>query len=206
MRLCLVSDLHGETPDLPDADLVIIAGDLAPDGDLYSQYRWFHSRFKPWIRECKRAVYIAGNHDRLLFEQPDLANIHEDHCHYLQDSFIEIDGLLIYGTPWSLKFGRWPFMCHEADIDRRLSHVVRRPDILITHGPPYGLGDQNDLNEHCGSGTLLEFMRRVRPRLTVTGHIHESYGVYPFGDCTVVNASLCTGEMIPSNALITYDL
>jgi Icc-related predicted phosphoesterase len=206
MKVACLADLHGETPDLPDADLVVIAGDLLPDGDLFHQWRWLHARFKPWVAASPAPVcYVAGNHDRVFQEQPDLVDLHEDHLHYLQDSYAEVMGLTIYGMPWTLGGGRWAFKSSEAEINRRLSRCDRRPDIVVSHCPPYGLGDQV-ANRHEGSGALLEFIGRSSPSLVVTGHIHESYGVYQSGDCTIVNAAYHTADMIPANRPILLDL
>jgi Icc-related predicted phosphoesterase len=49
-------------------------------------------------------------------------------------------------------------------------------DILITHGPPYGILDSTQRNEHVGCKALYERVQLIKPKLHVFGHIHESYG------------------------------
>ncbi|PYI36505.1 hypothetical protein BP00DRAFT_421451 [Aspergillus indologenus CBS 114.80] len=50
-------------------------------------------------------------------------------------------------------------------------------DIVITHGPPYGILDHVG-PDHVSVGCehLYRAVRRARPRLHVFGHIHEGYG------------------------------
>jgi Icc-related predicted phosphoesterase len=45
-------------------------------------------------------------------------------------------------------------------------------DILITHAPPCGIHDGEDAC-HQGFDTLLQFMRRFRPRYLLHGHQHR---------------------------------
>lgn len=49
-------------------------------------------------------------------------------------------------------------------------------DIVLTHGPPYGILDETDKNEPVGCPFLLQALKRCRPRLHCFGHIHEGYG------------------------------
>ncbi|OOF97211.1 hypothetical protein ASPCADRAFT_514217 [Aspergillus carbonarius ITEM 5010] len=50
-------------------------------------------------------------------------------------------------------------------------------DIMVTHGPPYGILDQV-VPGHVSVGCehLYRAVKRARPRLHVFGHIHEGYG------------------------------
>ena len=45
-------------------------------------------------------------------------------------------------------------------------------DILVTHGPAKGFVDDG-----VGCETILEHVHRVKPRLVVSGHIHQAHGV-----------------------------
>ncbi|PYH41428.1 uncharacterized protein BP01DRAFT_360402 [Aspergillus saccharolyticus JOP 1030-1] len=50
-------------------------------------------------------------------------------------------------------------------------------DLVITHGPPYGILDQVVPNHvSVGCEHLYRAVKRARPRLHVFGHIHEGYG------------------------------
>lgn len=49
-------------------------------------------------------------------------------------------------------------------------------DILVTHYPPYGILDRISLKNKGGSKGLLNFVKAVRPKIHIFGHIHEGYG------------------------------
>lgn len=74
--------------------------------------------------------------------------------------------------------------------------------MLITHGPPFGIGDRTWGGSHVGCEDLLRRVRQIQPRLHVFGHIHEGGGVYR-GDQTVfVNAT--TDECASQPVTIAY--
>jgi Icc-related predicted phosphoesterase len=49
-------------------------------------------------------------------------------------------------------------------------------DVLITHWPPFGILDQISHKEKGGSKGLLEFVRAIKPKIHIFGHIHEKRG------------------------------
>lgn len=106
----------------------------------------------------------------------------------------------IYASPYTPEFYGWAF-AYERDQDRfnqpnnsnnngdpgaisTLSPAVRDfvpdfpgVDIMLTHGPPYGILDRVlHGNMSVGCENLLRACQRARPRLHVFGHIHEAYG------------------------------
>ncbi len=65
-------------------------------------------------------------------------------------------------------------------------------DILITHGPPYGVLDQLEYTKrHIGSNYILKAIERGEPKYHIFGHIHESAGVKKIGKTTFANVALC---------------
>ena len=99
------------------------------------------------------------------------------------DSLLEIDGLKIWCSPWSNEFMRWAFMKPAADLEELYAQIPAGVDILVSHQPPYGYGDQMPADaatqiaaEHVGSQQLLAAIDRVKPRVVVCGHIHLGYG------------------------------
>ena len=50
-------------------------------------------------------------------------------------------------------------------------------DILISHGPPYGILDKIVRGRHVGCDKLLVRSKEIQPRMHVWGHIHEDRGV-----------------------------
>ncbi len=190
INIVVFSDNHGVIDfDLPkDIDLLLIAGDITPfTGSQHSAYQrlWFDNNFLPFIEnKAKNIVFVAGNHDR-MFEKIMKSNEEDSfratlpkHIHYLRDSMIELDGLKIYGTPFTPMFCNWFFMDDENGLDRRFSKIPENIDILLSHGPAFGLSDmisqRCDIGKNCGSTTLLKHVQRVNPTYFFSGHIHSA--------------------------------
>jgi Icc-related predicted phosphoesterase len=207
MLIAATSDLHGHLPEIPECDLLLLAGDLCPvtDHAFGFQRNWLEHQFTDWIgsRRCgaERVVWIAGNHDLALEQMaldtgapgPRLAAA----ATYLQDSSVEIDGLLVYGTPWSEIIGPWAFSLPEEDRgaearpDLRAAYSVipAAAEIVLVHGPPAGYGDRTYDGRRVGSPSLLARVEEVRPRLCVFGHIHEDHGRWEHRGITLANVS-----------------
>jgi hypothetical protein len=86
-----------------------------------------------------------------------------------------------YGSPWSPEFCDWAFNAERGEQSRAIwSKIPDDVDILITHGPPHGILDYVPRSkEHCGCEELLKVVKeRVKPRLHIFGHIHETYGKF----------------------------
>lgn len=49
-------------------------------------------------------------------------------------------------------------------------------DVMLTHGPPYGILDMTKNNQVVGCEHLRRAVARCRPRLHCFGHIHEGWG------------------------------
>jgi len=150
MRLVCVSDTHGifPLPEIPPCDLLLVAGDIE-DAHLHphdssSQRRYLERVFAPWLEEApaRHTVGIAGNHDFLGLGDPDV--LYGLPWHYLCDETIEIEGLCIHGSPWTPPFMDWAFMLPEHELAAKWTLVPADCDILLTHGPAYGLGDEVD--------------------------------------------------------------
>merc|ERR1712224_97174 len=62
---------------------------------------------------------------------------------YLQDSSTEVCGYRIYGSPWQPEFCDWAFnLPRGEECRRKWQQIPSEVDILLTHGPPQGFGDQ----------------------------------------------------------------
>ena len=63
-------------------------------------------------------------------------------------------------------------------------------DVLVTHGPPYGILDQTTSDgPHLGCEELLNAVRRKRPKIHVFGHIHGGAGIHSEENTIFVNAA-----------------
>lgn len=220
MRQCLridcISDLHGDYPKLEGGDLLIVAGDLTAS-DAYSEY----IKFLSWLhkQKYKHYIFIGGNHDNLL-QQKRLITESLHKTSYLCDSGTELEGVKIWGSPWTpthpdIKPHCAAFTGTEEELEAKFRLIPDDIDILITHGPPYGMLDlMVRSEERGGSEALLRALRRVRPKLHVFGHIHEGYGQYRpnlgFIDCPgypiYVNCSHVNEEYEPVNKAIRVEL
>jgi predicted phosphodiesterase len=217
MRLALTSDLHGELPPVPPCDLLLVAGDLCPidDHSVEAQAEWLHTRFADWLRSvpARRTAFVAGNHDFVFAEAPELLDPSLWNGTYLQDSGLTWEGVAVWGCPWAVKLHGWVFTEEDDLLARRWDHIPPNTRVLVVHGPPHGLGDEvigrfTGDRLHVGSKSLLAAMARLdKLELVVCGHIHEAYGVYhaPHG-VTLVNASLMDHRYRACNPVQVFDL
>lgn len=204
MRIVASSDFHGQLPDIPACDLFIIGGDICPDGDIPFQADWIKTQLRPWLAQlpAKEIIGIAGNHD-FIFENSPHEIPSNLRWHYLQDSEIILEGVKIYGMPWQLPyFG--VFNLSEKEIAKHYDKIPPGMDIIISHGPPYGIGDMipyylEESNEmtliHTGSITLREKMFSLKPKLCLFGHIHSAAGIYKMHETIFANISLLDDDL-----------
>ena len=178
MKIVCISDTHGCIQDVsfPEGDVIVHCGDFSNHGtekELTNQLDFFSNL--PY----KYKIWIAGNHDLLIHSSHGPAFISKysnNNIFYLQDSSITINGINFYGTPWTHKFFNWCFMDTEEGLARHYSRILKDTDILLSHGPPFGILDRNRDGLPCGSSSLLKRIEEINPEFHLFGHIHEGYG------------------------------
>ena len=193
---------------LPNGDVLIHAGDATSEGlsdEVTHFLEWFSSQPHP------HKILIAGNHDWLYQRHPDMAAqllAKYPDITYLEDSGVEIEGVRFWGSPWQPWFCDWAFnLPRKSERLREVrNQIPLNTDVLITHGPPFGLLDQVQGDEHLGCEELKIRLAAVRPRVNVFGHIHDGYGVAQSKATTYINACICTEEYQPLNRPIVVDL
>jgi Icc-related predicted phosphoesterase len=149
----------------------------------------------------KHVLLIAGNHD-WVFECRKGDDLRLRNMTYLEDSGVELDGLKFYGSPHQPEFYSWAFnLPRNGEALRRYwSLIPDDTDVLITHGPPWGILDQPRRgDQHAGCELLARRVSEVRPRVHIFGHIHGGYGRVQVGPTLFVNACLCDEEYRPVN-------
>ena len=184
MKLHIISDTHTKHRELnlPGGDALIHAGDIMGSGYDLAEITDFLSWFDKQDYEHK--IFIAGNHDRIFEDKPELMEriLMEQYPDiiYLQDSSVTIDGINFYGSPWTPAFCGWAFQIHNDT--ETYKYIPEDTDVLITHGPAYGILDQyvmpnGKLSEHLGSKGLHKWIDDNNPKLHICGHIHNGQGV-----------------------------
>ncbi len=205
MRIVCLSDTHHQHDRLvvPPGDVLVHAGDFTRRG-AESDVRAFDA----WLGGLphRHKIVIAGNHD-FCFELNPAARAWMTNAIYLQDEAVTLEGVRFWGSPWQPRFYDWAFNLDRGEPLRRVwSRIPSGTDVLITHGPPYGILDATDRGEAVGCEELLLAIRRVCPRLHVFGHIHEGYGEQTVDGTHFVNASNCDLNYRPVQAPVVFDL
>lgn len=197
------SDLHGNLPDIPDCDLLLIAGDICPENN---QKEWLSSEFKDWVQSlnAQKIVAIGGNHDKYLGKRSFKSFLGIEKVTYLEDSQTDFLGLSIWGTPWVDNLGsNWAFAGDNMANSEKFKMIPDKVDIVLSHGPIKGVGDFG-MGQNLGSSSLGGQIQRVAPALFVFGHIHEGAGsVDKIGRTTFVNASYVDEKYNPVQAPIS---
>lgn len=228
VRVVCISDTHDlhEKIEVPDGDVLIHAGDMTGTGTPGA-----FMRFAAWLRALphRHKVIIGGNHDLTLdaaYYERSWSRFHRrsgrlddvtargvlrdaEEFIYLEDAEVEVAGLRIYGSPWQPEFCDWAFNLPRGPASAAVwARIPDGVDVLVTHGPPLGHGDQVVFGgTRVGCVDLLaEVVERVKPRLHVFGHIHEGYGVTTDGITTFVNAATCDVRYRPIQPPVVIDL
>ena len=89
-----------------------------------------------------------------------------------------MEGFKIYGSPITPTFYNWAFMCDRGEqIKRYWDMIPENTDILISHGPPFGILDLNG-TEHCGCEELAKRIPQLKNlNMAIWGHIHSGRGI-----------------------------
>jgi len=226
-RVVCFSDTHGRhdkipIENMPEADILLHAGDLTNTGELEQI-----ESFNKWLSTypATHKIVIAGNHDTTLdtdyyknrggkrfHQEPyDCTKAHSllSNCIYLENESVEVVGYNIYGSPYTPEFCDWAFNLQRgAECSQAWEAIPDSIDILITHGPARGYGDQLDGAKRAGCVDLRYAIEQRNIPLHVFGHIHNSYGCVKSNDESTlhVNASTCTHQYSPTNPPILLDL
>lgn len=197
-KILCISDTHSKHyewekkyPIPDDIDIIIHAGDLTNIG-LISEF----NDFIYWLNSLyiKHKIIIAGNHDLGLDDDRRyniLDIIRGTNIHYLEDSGVTIEGINFWGSPVTPPFFDWAFMRKPDKIKNHWEIIPENTDVLITHGPAYGILDyvKND-NKFTGCKELLTNIYRIEPKYHIFGHIHNMYGIETRENTTHINASI----------------
>lgn len=187
MDIVFFSDTHGQHHNLhlPEAEIAICCGDITSRG-----YKSEVADFLGWYCEQPHPhkILIAGNHD--FYFQPDHPrnftlnpgenprDIIPKNITYLEDETVTINGLKIFGSPWTPWFHDWAFNAlRGTEIQLHWNKIQVGTDIVLTHGPPARtVLDACITGEKVGCENLFQTLERIQPKICAFGHIHEARG------------------------------
>jgi len=202
MQIVAISDTHGKHRDLqplPKGDVLIHSGDVSRGGtkeQITDFLKWFAAQ------NHTHKIFIAGNHD-FFFEQAnpeEINSIIPDGVIYLNDSGMKINGVQFWGSPITPWFNNWAFNRDRGDeIKKHWELIPDDTNVLITHGPPFGILDETVYGNRTGCEDLLLRVDQVKPKFHIFGHIHEDYGNFKKGETSFVNASVLDDWYVMKN-------
>lgn len=189
IRLVLISDtheLHREL-DVPDGDILIHCGDIS----MMSRSLAAIEDFDDWLGGLPHKVklLVPGNHEFAL-EDPGRRGIITNATMLVNES-LTVMGLRIWGSPTTPLVDGAFGVISDRDRARLYEQIPKDTNIVVTHGPPYGVLDQAPASEyHAGCHQLLTAMQRVKPRLHVFGHAHGCFGIMDTPETLFANVAL----------------
>ncbi|PCI45820.1 MAG: metallophosphoesterase [Proteobacteria bacterium] len=224
LKVVAISDTHNRHKELtiPECDILIHAGDYSfkgYDGEVKRFYSWLNKQ------PAKYKISIQGNHELGWESNPKgCKKIAMKECPdviLLDNEEVVIEGVKIYGfaeTPW---FYDWAFNRARSKAESEKYHVPLMKDntdripkdvnILVTHGPPYGILDEllyvngDPKGQFVGCEDLLKRVIEVKPDVHIFGHIHCGYGEKHIEGTSYYNASICDEMYSASNEVTVID-
>lgn len=210
MRILHLSDIHQFHESLPNlyqfgCDVICITGDVtnfwSPE---LNHHEWYS--FLEWIANYSKdipVIFIGGNHESYLskYREDAIKQLEARNIIYLENSSVTLQGVTFWGSPITPTFGNWYFMCDSSIIQYYWNMIPENTDILLTHGPPYGVLDIVNTSEGLQSKGC-KFLQQTISKLPnlkahLFGHIHSNpviinHGIKRIGNVTYSNGSLVT--------------
>ncbi|KAM3133384.1 hypothetical protein pb186bvf_014545 [Paramecium bursaria] len=216
LQIVCISDTHGSIIPLPEGDILIHCGDFTNVGEGPEIVK-FANWMKSLKNQFKHIIVIAGNHDMVLdideqerlkprmrsqkqYDSKEYIQILKESCTYLVNESIIVEGIKIWGSPYSLEFCNWGFQIFPEHAAKLWAQIDQDSDIVVTHGPPKGFGDKVCYNnQNVGDIDLLNRILNIKPKYHLFGHIHEGYGQWEYEGINFINCSINTFKYKPTN-------
>lgn len=217
LRIVSLSDTHTRHSfKIPEGDILIHSGDLTFRGSVEEIAKEIQ-----WLKEVKvghgfsHVISIPGNHDWLAEKDPALMKLlfRESSMNYLHHESIELEGIKFFGSGYTPEFCGWAlgYSRYSGESIKLWSKIPDDTQILITHGPPKGIGDltlgfDDSPPQHVGCFDLLDRINNLKS-LThhIFGHIHSGYGITKIGNVTYANSSICNEKYQAVNTPHVFD-
>jgi Icc-related predicted phosphoesterase len=194
MKLFHISDTHGlhAQVKIPEGtDIIVHSGDASNNRDPFANLPEF-GRFVVWFEALpvEHKIYVPGNHDmalaRGLITESELRS---RGITVLNEAETEIKGLRFFGSPWVPRYGDWAYMVNRDKLHERWQHIPEDVDVLITHGPPFGILDATYGTDHkyelVGCRALRKRVEVINPKYMLFGHVHDCKDIPNAGTRTV---------------------
>lgn len=187
MKFLTFTDLHENKDGLnalvtraaePDIDFVVCAGDISSFGrGLPTVLKAFSDLGKPFY-------VVPGNHEEGEgFEE--VVRKHK-HCVSLDRKAIVVGEYVFLG------FGGGGFAMKDQEF-RKIARFWYgkfngKKIVLLTHQPPFGTKLDFLHQRHVGNEDFRDFIIRIKPKLAISGHLHETVGeVDALGETKLIN-------------------
>lgn len=187
MKILCFTDLHGDMKFLKkiinkaeekDIDLVVVAGDFTQ----------FEDNQKCILKKLdsigKHVLIIPGNHESNEGLNKAIKGL--ENCKNFHKKSVEFGNYILLG------YGEGGFSLEDSEfrsIARKwYSRYQKDKVILVTHAPPFGTNVDRVENRYVGNKDFRSFVERIKPKLVVCGHIHETAGKKDkIGETIVIN-------------------
>ena len=176
MKFLAFTDLHEDKKFLQklvnraskeDIDFVICCGDISNFG------RGLRNVLKTFNKLGKKMYMVHGNHEEPEESFESVISDYEN-CISIHMKSIKIGNYLFLG------YGGGGFAMQDA----RFRKIARdwygkyknEKIVLVTHMPPFNTKlDHLDMG-HVGNQDYRKFIQRIKPKLAISGHLHETVG------------------------------
>lgn len=224
MKACHLSDTHDVYQDLSmlveaDTEIVFITGDLTYKGSNH-ELKVLLQQLRKLKAKVPHVVVIPGNHEVGCQKRERLWK----YCfkrigvHFLVHESITIEGINIFGTPWTPWFFGWAYQYYNPSYASQTvgeylatgqevwAAVPENTHVILSHGPPANVLD-GCRNGHVGCPDLAARIRELpNVKYSLFGHVHEGYGTETIDGVLYSNASIMTGKYKFLNKPIYFDL
>lgn len=187
MKFLTCTDLHENREALkallkrasePDIDFIVCAGDISSFGN------GLRTLLKSFSDLGKTFYVIPGNHE----EGRDFEGIVKEFPHCVS---LHLKAALI-GDYVFLGYGGGGFAMKDANF-RKIARqwygkFNGKKIVLLTHQPPFGTKLDELGDRHVGNEDFHDFILRIKPKLAISGHLHETVGVIDvLGNTKLIN-------------------
>lgn len=175
MRFLVLSDVHSSARTSAwanrlakehGADAFIVLGDIVN----FSPPDWAEE----FLRSLELPAYaVPGNCD-----PPSVVTYIDRAATSLHMRKAEVGGMTFIGLGGSNPtIFDTPFELEEEEIKEKLGPLMEEGAVMVLHCPPYGFLDKVMGDKSVGSTAILDLVKRYRPKVVLSGHVHEDRGV-----------------------------